>query len=551
MTPAADVPAGGGGGRGASPWAARLRCGMARSLYGLAWRLARPILRRNKRLAEGFSWRLVPPDWSGKTGSAERPGRVDVWIQAASGGEAYLAWEILERLADGAPLSALVTTWTRQGLEVLHGMAEKLRQSHPELAVRVTLFPLDQPSIMARALDQARPRAIALLETELWPGLLLAAADRHIPVFVLNGRMTEKSLSNYLRLERLCPGFWRGVAPRRTSAVSEADAGRFAALFGPERVDAAPNIKFDRCLPDSPLPGDSQPDSTRPDGAQSGRSETSPALSAAGREAAPPDRAARPLILLASVREEEEEALMTVIRRVRGPAAARRNGDAPTLVIAPRHMHRVSAWKERLAGMEGGFTLRSRLGSNPAGTNPPDTEATASPHPTGDAVHRVVSACPGGIILWDAFGELAALYAVADAVFVGGSLAPLGGQNFLEALAAGRTPCCGPHLENFAWVFAPAPGSTPDSAQGNARDDSLEKRGLLLTRHTPEQVAETLLDLAGHPLPPEEIRRRFLDWLTPRLGGSARCAALLHDVIRTPGDAEPPRADPGAARPKP
>lgn len=486
---------------------------MARSLYGLAWRLARPALRRHKRLAEGFAWRLVPPDWSGKAGATGQPGRVDVWIQAASGGEAYLAWEILERLADGAPLSALVTTWTRQGLEVLHGMAEKLRQAHPELTVRVTLFPLDQPSLMARALDQARPKAIALLETELWPGLLLAAADRRIPVYVLNGRMTEKSLRNYLRLERLCPGFWRSVAPRRASAVSEADAGRFAALFGPERVDAAPNIKFDRCLPPDCLP-DGSGDKARP---------APPCRE--GDDSLPPDRPTRPLILLASVREEEEEALMAVIRRLRRPSGTMpgktqdtiAGGDAPTLVIAPRHMHRVSAWKERLAGMEGGYTLRSRLEINPAG---------------GTAARQAVSACPGGIILWDAFGELAALYASADAVFVGGSLAPLGGQNFLEALAAGRVPCCGPHLDNFAWAFAPAPGGGPASAQ----DDTLEKRGLLLLRRTPEEVAETLLGMARRPLPPEEIRRRFLDWLTPRLGGSARCAALLQEAIRNHPD---------------
>lgn len=492
LTPAADA------------LAARLRRGMARSLYGLAWRLARPVLRRHKRLANGFAWRLVPPDWSGGAGARERPGRVDVWIQAASGGEAYLAWEILERLADGAPLSALVTTWTRQGLEVLHGMAEKLRQAHPELAVRVTLFPLDQPSIMARALDQARPRAIALLETELWPGLLLAAADRRIPVFVLNGRMTEKSLRNYLRLERLCPGFWSGVAPRRASAVSTADAGRFATLFGPERVGIAPNIKFDRCMPRS---GDSL---ARPDPADR---ETTGALPR-------PDRAARPLVLLASVREEEEEAVMAVIRRVRRPSDSASGSDAPTLVIAPRHMHRISAWKERLAGVEGGYALRSHLGSGSAGTDPAG----------GTAAQRALAARPGGIILWDAFGELAALYAAADAVFVGGSLAPLGGQNFLEALAAGRVPCCGPHLDNFAWAFAPG----PDNAA--ARDDTLEQRGLLLLRRTPEDVAETLLEMARHPLPPEEIRRRFLDWLTPRLGGSAQCAALLHEAIRTHPD---------------
>ena len=511
LTPAGNAPA------------SRLRRGAARCLYGLAWRLARPVLRRHKRLSEGFAWRLVPENWSGvKATENGRPeSRIDVWIQAASGGEAYLAWELLKRLADGAPLSALVTTRTRQGLEVLHGMAEKLRQDHPELSVRVTFFPLDQPGIMARALDQARPRAIALLETELWPGLLLGAADRGIPVFVLNGRMTEKSLRNYLRLERLCPGFWRGVAPRAATAVSNDDAARLAALFGPDRVVTVPNIKFDRCLPAESARGAAVGQAT----GQTGPAGSPDLADLANKASAPalplPERGSRPLILLASVREEEEEAVMTIIRRLRRPSGKKSGGksgensggEAPTLAIAPRHMHRVAAWKERLAGLEGGYVQRSRLGT-------PSREGEAK------------RGAPGDVILWDAFGELALLYAAADAVFVGGSLAPLGGQNFLEALAAGRIPCCGPYLDNFAWALSPA----PDGAAG----DALAERGLLLVRRTPEEVAETLIEQARHPLPPEETQRRFLDWLTPRLGGAARCAALLHEAIRDPSEGDAP-----------
>lgn len=447
MPPAADAPR---------------RCGLPRAFlrlaYGAAWRLARPLLRRNMRLADGFAWRLVPPAWSGvQPGS--RP--VDVWIQAASGGEAYLAAELLQRLADGSPLSVLVTTWTRQGLEVLHGMAEKLRSAHPELSVRVTLFPLDQPGLMERAMDQARPRVIVLLETELWPGLLLSAAARHIPVLVLNGRMTEKSLGRYQQLDRLSPGFWQGLEPRAITAVSRADAQRFAALFGEDRVSVAPNIKFDRCLPD--------------------------AAPACVLPIVP--RADRPVVLLASTREEEEETLMHTVRRLRHPPS----GDPPTLIIAPRHLHRVSAWKERLTA----------LGEKPVLRSSP--ESVQSP--------------AGSLLIWDAFGELNALHASVDAVFVGGSLAPLGGQNFLEALAAGRIPCCGPHLENFSWVSDGDPS------------DSLTAHGLLVLCPDPIRLAENLLRQARNPDPPQEVRQRFLQWLQPRLGGAECCAALLRQSL--------------------
>ena len=458
-------------------------------LYGLAWRLARPLLRRHKRLRDGFSWRLAPEGWSappaerGQAGAAQ----VDVWVQAASGGEAYLAWELLRHLAGGGPLRVLVTTWTRQGLEVLHGMAENLRREHPELSIRVTLFPFDEPRLMRKALDMARPRTIVLLETELWPGLLLAAARRNIPVLILNGRMTEKSLRHYRFLERLCPGFWQSVAPDAALAISDADAARFAALFGGQRTTVVPNIKFDRCLQARPgaVPPEQAPNSG------SAQSSISGAPGVSGALASLLPRGARgPWLLLASVREEEEEKLMETIRLLRRP----RSGPAPSIIVAPRHMHRVSAWKERLATLqEGGPLIRSRLGGEGNGAKEQDP----------------------ALILWDAFGELTALYELADAVFVGGSLAPLGGQNFLEALALGKVPCCGPHLENFAWALAPE------------KEDDLQTLGLLQICRSPEALASALLGQAEAAVPPEDVRKRFHAWLAPRLGGAARCAEAV------------------------
>ena len=99
---------------------------------------------------------------------------------------------------------------------------------------------------MEKALDQVRPRVVGLLETELWPGLMLACEKRHVPMLILNGRMTDKSLRGYLKLEAAIPGFWESIAPKHVCAISKADAGRFARIFGGDRVEAVPNIKFDR-----------------------------------------------------------------------------------------------------------------------------------------------------------------------------------------------------------------------------------------------------------------------------------------------------------------
>ncbi|MEI3478263.1 MAG: glycosyltransferase N-terminal domain-containing protein [Bilophila sp.] len=227
-------------------------------------------------------------------------------------------------------MRVLATTWTRQGLEILQGMAIKIHEAHPWLTVRATFFPLDAPGVMGRALDQARPRVVGLLETELWPGLLMACEKRHIPVVVLNGRMTEKSLRNYLRLDAVEPDIWKDMAPARVCAVSQADAARFARLFGEDRVETAPNIKFDRAA--------SSPEAV----------EAPEAL----RALLPADHAGR-TVLLASVREQEEEAALALIRALRA-------ADAPALIVAPRHMHRVKPWRKRLEEAGIPAVLRSR-----------------------------------------------------------------------------------------------------------------------------------------------------------------------------------------------
>lgn len=419
-----------------------VRKNLLRGLYSLIWKLARPILRRNKRLGEGFSWRLVPEEWY-------RGKPVDLWIQAASGGESYLVWEILKHLTD-QPRTILVTTWTRQGLEVLHGMAKLLKS--PNLDIHITLFPLDDLTVMTRAINQAHPRSIVLLETELWPGLLLTARDHNIPVLILNGRMSAKSLRKYRWLDSLCR-LWHEVAPQHITAISEEDAYRFAQLFGEEKVSIVPNIKFDRCLPTE---------------------DPSKKLSDLVDKQAP-------IILLASTREEEEKLLLRTIKRLHNRKA--------TLILAPRHLHRISAWKEFLAKIGENVILRS----------------------------KITDCAPvGSLILWDAFGELSELYALADAVFVGGSLAPLGGQNFLEPLSLGKVPCCGPYLENFAW----------------AKTSQLVDEKLLILCSSPELLAETLLQQVNHPQPSDEIRQHFLNWIKPHLGGSHKSADLIRSTLK-------------------
>ncbi|MDP3428531.1 MAG: glycosyltransferase N-terminal domain-containing protein, partial [Humidesulfovibrio sp.] len=169
------------------PLPLRLAVRLVLGLYGLAWRALLPGLKRNERLAEG---------WDERTLCAGAPPRADLILHAASGGEAYLAWELLGNLPqflplNAAPLRVLATSFTSQGLGVLTKAKDDLA---PGLTLLPAYFPFDLPGPMRGFLDAVQPRAVVLLETELWPGLMAACREKGVPVLVLNARMTDKSL---------------------------------------------------------------------------------------------------------------------------------------------------------------------------------------------------------------------------------------------------------------------------------------------------------------------------------------------------------------------
>lgn len=353
--------------------------------YSLLWKAAVPVLRSNGRLRDG---------WDERTLQAGVPAGADVWIQAASAGEAYLAREILCDMKSpwtDRPLRVLCTTNTRQGRDILGKLADDVHGSGAGLSVQVRMFPFDAPGIMEKALHAVRPKLALLLETEIWPGFLSQCRNLGVPVLLANGRMNPRSLAGYLTW----PGLFRDLAPDAVMAVSDRDASRFGTLFGHERVSVMPNIKFDRMVgagascPDGGLLSDVLP-----------------------RDA--------PFVVLGSVREQEEERIDTLLDGLR-----RRAPEAVTGLF-PRHMERLERWRERLDELGAEWIARSEI---------------AGP------------VKPGTVILWDTFGELIPAYSRADAVFVGGSLDPrLKGQNFLEPLTCGLRPVIGPYWSSFHWV---------------------------------------------------------------------------------------------------
>jgi 3-deoxy-D-manno-octulosonic-acid transferase len=295
---------------------------------------------------------------------------------------------------------------------------------------------------------------MVLLETEIWPGLLQALKQHNCKTVIINGRISDKSLKRYL----LWPSIWPQLRPTRILAISSADAERFKQLFGPDGIATMPNIKFDRVAP-SATAADHQNaiKDLLPDGST--------------------------FAILASVRRPEEPLVKEIIIDIL------RKRPHTVIGLFPRHLHRVKAWKETLSRAGIPWSLRSE-------SSAPVTAGT--------------------VIIWDTFGELQLAYQLCQAAFVGGSLTPLGGQNFLEALISGTRPVIGPSWENFAWV-------------GTEIIDA----GLLRVAGNWQEVAILLMEEMGKPSPRNDIINRSLEYFKDRQGGTQKAChaitALLED----------------------
>jgi 3-deoxy-D-manno-octulosonic-acid transferase len=263
-----------------------------------------------------------------------------------------------------------------------------LAQLYGEVA-RIVWLPYDYPGAVHGFIEHFKPRLGVLMETEIWPNLLAACAANGVPVLLANARMSEKSARRYARWTRLTAPALRGLAA--VCAQSVADADRLRELGAPP-AEVTGNLKFD-VLP-------------------------APSQVAAGR--AWREKVARPVLLLASTREGEEKMLLDALSQAgrssprSSPAAAPEN---LLVLIVPRHPQRfddVAQW----------------------------TDARRSRAEFPDGRHK--------IYLGDTMGEMAFYFAAADVAVIGGSFAPLGGQNLIEALAVGTPVVAGPSMFNFA-----------------------------------------------------------------------------------------------------
>lgn len=308
-------------------------------------------------------------------------GRQQVWVHAVSVGEVVAVSRLVEeldaRLGRG---SVVISTTTQTGQQLAR---ERFG------AGRCFYFPVDLPWVVHGVLRALRPRVLVLAESELWPNVLAACVRQRVPVVIVNGRVSDRSLPRYMRLRRL----WRPFLENLTLVLAQSaeDMRRFVAIGVPEkRVRVGGNLKFD----------------ARPPRAAG--------IAGQLRTQLPQDVK---VLVAGSTLEDEERVLLET-----WPGICARVPNA-VMILAPRHPERFARVAALAREMQARLVQRSVWDGGP--------------------VHA------GSVFLLDSIGELGSVYGLAALAFVGGSLVAAGGHNPLEPAQLGVPVMMGPHYENF------------------------------------------------------------------------------------------------------
>jgi 3-deoxy-D-manno-octulosonic-acid transferase len=320
-------------------------------------------------------------------------GEPSIWVHAVSVGEVLAARPVITELRKQYPkLRLYLSTTTRTG-QVL------ARQAVTD--VDDTFYmPFDWTFTVRRTLGRVRPKLFVMVESEIWPNLLRECRAQGVKTVVINGRISQRSFPRY----KLIKGWFSRVLGHIDlfCVQGEETSRRLLALGAdPTRVVITGSLKFD-ALQTVPVPGRGPQRVLR-------------------FFRVPPDR---PVLMAGSTLKGEEEPVVRAFNRLRTMPGRHR----ALLVIAARHPERFDE-VERLCRQEGLSTVRR-------------SELAIDADPRADAV------------ILDTIGELAHLYQIATAVFVGGSLVPSGGHNILEPAAHGKAIVFGPHMQNFSEIAA-------------------------------------------------------------------------------------------------
>lgn len=307
-----------------------------------------------------------------------------IWIHAVSVGEVGASLQLIKKLRTEYPhLPIFLSTITDTGQKVA-------KDKVPE-GTKVVYLPFDMKSVLKRCFRRINPKIFIVIETELWPNIFRVMADRGVPVIVLNGRISERSLKGYKRISFFMRRVFSYV--KVFGMQGKIDADRLKSIGAEEKkIRVIGNFKFDMYI-----------SSEIPMWAQSIKG---------------------PVIVAGSTHRGEEEIIISAysenLDRFQGLK----------LIIAPRHPERFEEVENLIRSKGIPFIKRSEIG-----TRYPELETTKN-----------------SVILLDGVGELSAVYGIADITIIGKSFIGFGGQNPLEPAYWGKPILCGPHMENFPFI---------------------------------------------------------------------------------------------------
>jgi len=311
--------------------------------------------------------------------------RESIWIHAVSVGEVGAIIPLLRLLKEKWPKCDLViSTITDTGYHVAKRKAP--------LGTVVCFLPFDLTPFLFKAFNSVRPRMLIVVETEIWPNLVSSAAEKGIPVIMLNGRISEKSMEGYARISF----FIRHVLEKFVlfGMQSTADAERIKKIGAEShKVSVIGNFKFDFEI-DRKVP-----------------------LWAS--------KITGPVLVAGSTHRGEEEIILSAYSR------CLKEFPSLKLIIAPRHPERFEEVRNLL--MKSGLPFMQRT--------------TMSE----DAVPGLWNQA-GFVLMLDSIGELSLIYGIADIAIIGKSFLGYGGQNPLEAAFWGKPIVCGPNMQNFSFI---------------------------------------------------------------------------------------------------
>jgi 3-deoxy-D-manno-octulosonic-acid transferase len=377
-----------------------------------------------------------------------------VWVHAVSLGETRAAAILLHELRLSVPgMKLLLTHGTATGREE----GAKLLQAGD---VQVWQ-PWDSAQATRRFLANFKPRIGIVMETEVWPQLCAACAQARVPMVLANARLNAHSLKKAQRLAALSRPAFGSFA--QVLAQTQGDEERLHAA-GTQQVSVMGNLKFD----------------VTPDAALQALGQRFKQISGA-----------RPIIMLASSREGEEAQFFKQIKALAQQINARAAIDSiasdislqPQWLIVPRHPQRFDE-VQRLCEQQGlSISRRSSWADAPQAAD---------------------------VWLGDSMGEMAMYYALADIALLGGSFEPLGGQNLIEAIAAGCPVVMGPHTFNFA----------------EACNTAQEMRAALRCTDMAQAVA-TAVHTVQSPQQISALQQQGQQWLAQSRGAAQRMAAAI------------------------